>query len=872
MINAAWFVLFLCFHATVGAQFTRELNDTLRLPLQPQTSTRWELVDAFAGGLTFTRPVAIASPPGETNRLFVLERNGRIIMIPDLQRPSAEVFMDISARVVASDWQTSRRTEGLSGVAFHPDFKSNGRFFVCYNTLITNGAGVSHYNRLAEFAASADRRRGLADSEIPLITQFDEGDGHNINDLHFGPDGYLYVAIGDEGDGGTGDDFRNAQKIDKDFFSAIMRIDVDKRPGNLVPNVHAATTRRYFVPADNPFVGATSFNNLPVDPNKVRTEFYAVGLRNPWRMSFDPESGALYVGDVGQHGRDEIDRIVKGGNYGWSYREGKLPGVFGEPPGLTLIDPIWDYPPGFGPFEGFSLTCGVVVRSQSAPELYGRLIAADYVSGNIWVISTDDNSPPDRLLGQIGISGFGYDPRDQSVLVVNHDQGKIFALRQSSSGDGLIPQTLSDTGIFDDLSTLQPNRGIYSYSLNVPFWSDGALKTRWFYVPPPYRVLFSATNSWTFPSGSLWVKHFGIETTPGVPASERRLETRVLVKNDAGIYGVSYKWDAEGRTATLAPESGEAVELLITNMTGSVERRPWRIPSRSECNTCHTPEAGYILGFTTAQLNKSVVHGGTATNQLLELASAGYFENPPQTVTGLHALATPTDASTSLRYRARSYLAANCNHCHQPAAKTLASWDARIITGLSRANIVNARLLNPSANPDERVVAAGDVGQSAIIRRMESLGSDRMPPLASTKVDQQGIELLKKWISEDLAGFESYNDWSNRALNGVGGSHAADDDPDADGIVNFAEYLLRGDPLSRDPFTVELLREGDQLKVTYDHPPGLGVFVQAAESLSPGSVAAPALPLRFPAAGFQETIMVPISTNTLFLRVGLIEP
>ncbi len=293
MRKVVWFVLSLCFQATIRAQFGRDLNDTLRMPLQPQTSSRWDLVDAFAGRLTFTRPVAIAFPPGETNRLFVVERNGRIILIPDIQRPSAEVFMDISARVIASDWQTSRRTEGLSGLAFHLDFTNNGRFFLCYNTLITNRTGVSHYNRLSEFAASSDRRRGLAESEIPLITQFDEGDGHNINDLHFGPDGYLYVAIGDEGDGGTGDDFRNAQKIDKDFFSAIMRIDVDMRPGNLAPNVHAATTQRYFIPADNPFVGTASFNNLPVDPQKIRTEFYAVGLRNPWRMSFDPLTGAL---------------------------------------------------------------------------------------------------------------------------------------------------------------------------------------------------------------------------------------------------------------------------------------------------------------------------------------------------------------------------------------------------------------------------------------------------------------------------------------------------------------------------------------------------------------------------------------------------
>lgn len=780
--------------------------------------------------------------------------------------------MDISPRVIASDWQTSRRTEGLSGLAFHPDFTNNGRFFLCYNTLITNRTGVSHYNRLSEFAASSDRWRGLPESEIPLITQFDEGDGHNINDLHFGPDGYLYVAIGDEGDGGTGDDFRNAQKIDKDFFSAIMRIDVDKRPGNLVPNVHVATTRRYFIPADNPFVGAESFNNLPVDPQNIRTEFYAVGLRNPWRMSFDPLTGALYAGDVGQHGRDEIDRIVKGGNYGWSYREGKLPGVFGQPPGLTLIDPIWDYPPGFGPFEGFSLTSGVVARWQNAPDLYGRLIAADYVSGNVWAINVDEESPPIRLLGQAGIAGFGYDPRDQSVLVVNHDQGKILALRQSSTGDGLIPQTLTDTGIFADSSTLKPNRGIYPYSVNVPFWSDGALKNRWFYIPPPSRVFFSATNGWTFPSGSIWVKHFAIETKPGVRASEKRIETRVLVKNDAGVYGVSYKWDAQGRAATLVPENGEIVDLLVTNTVGSVEHRPWRIPSRSECNTCHTPQAGYILGFTTAQLNKPAIDQDTAKNQLLALASAGYFENPPASVAGLHALATLTDSSASVRFRARSYLAANCSHCHHPAAKTLASWDARILTGLSGANIINARLLNPTTNAEERVVVPGNTSQSAIIQRMESLGADRMPPLGTAKLDQEAVGLLKKWISEDLKDFETYNDWSIRSFPETGAASAPYSDPDADGMLNFTEYLLNRHPLSADKFDVQLQRDGDYLNVRFEHPGRVGVLVEMAGSLESDWSAATMAPLQFPAAAFQETFTLPLSRTNAFLRLRILEP
>ncbi len=536
-----------------------------------------------------------------------------------------------------------------------------------------------------------------------------------------------------------------------------------------------------------------------------------------------------------------------------------------------MIDPIWDYPPGFGPFEGFSLTSGVVARSQNAPDLYGRLIAADYVSGNIWAINVDEESPPTRLLGQAGIAGFGYDPRDQSVLVVNHDQGKIFALRESSTGDGLIPQTLSDTGIFADTSTLQPARGIYSYSVNVPFWSDGAIKKRWFYIPPPSRLIFSPTSTWTFPSGSIWVKHFAIETKSGVPASERRIETRVLVKNEAGVYGVSYEWDDQGRAATLVPENGESVDLLITNTAGLVEHRPWRVPSRSECNTCHTPQAGYILGFTTAQLNKPAIDQDTTTNQLLALASAGYFKNPPPSVAGLHALTTLTNSSASIRFRARSYLAANCSYCHQPAAKTLASWDARIITGLSGANIINAPLLNPTTDAEERVVVPGDTSRSAIIRRMESVGADRMPPLGSAKLDQEAVDLLKKWISEDLNDFESYNNWSVRSFAGTGAASAPDSDPDADGLLNFTEYLLNRHPLSDDKFDVQLQRDGDYFTVRFEHPGRLGVLVETAGSVE-SDWSATMVPLQFPAAAFQETLRLPLSRTNVFLRLRILEP
>ncbi len=175
-----------------------------------------------------------------------------------------------------------------------------------------------------------DPNQADASSEVILIDQYDQDDTHNGGDLHFGPDGYLYVSLGDEGC--CNDIHNNSQRIDKDFFSAILRLDVDKRPTSLPANPHPSNTNNpsgainYAIPPDNPFVGATDFNEQPVEPANVRTEFYAVGFRNPWRFSIDPVTGLIYCGDVGESSVEEIDIVRKGGNYGWAYLEGSAEG------------------------------------------------------------------------------------------------------------------------------------------------------------------------------------------------------------------------------------------------------------------------------------------------------------------------------------------------------------------------------------------------------------------------------------------------------------------------------------------------------------------------------------------------------------------
>jgi uncharacterized repeat protein (TIGR03806 family) len=822
----------------VLGQLVRQANTTLQMPSAPtSTSASYVLVDAL-NGLTFDKPVFVASPPGDNRRLFVVERPGRIVLLTNLDNPTRTIFLDITSEVY-SDWETGK-VEGLSSVAFHPTYLTDRFpfFYVTYTMKSNDFFGVANnYNRLARFQSTrANPNQADPSTELPLITQIDHGDGHNFNNAAFGPDGYLYMAAGDEGDAGKGDDFNNAQKIDKNFFSAILRIDVDKRPGNLEPNPHPANTPYYSIPADNPWVGATSFDNLPVDPSQVRTEFYAVGLRNPWRISFDPVTGTLYEGDVGQHAREEINIIVKGGNYGWSFMEGTVNGPKGPPPpGLNLIPPIHEHSPGYGPDQGFCIIGGVVYHGPRLPELEGAYIFADYVSGNIWALRWDGSTatPAQLLANHPGIAGFGYDPRDGEMLIADHDGGKILRLdhAQPTSQSGL-PPTLADTGVFSDLSHLTPNAGIVPYEVNVPFWSDGAQKQRWFSIPNPSQTMtFDPRQSWTFPSGTVWVKHFELtNTVSGVP---RRVETRLLVKNDQGVYGVTYRWSDSQDNAVLVPAEGLDDSFLVQDQ-GVVRTQVWHYPSQAECLACHTPVAGYALGFNTAQLNRNTDFGTGPINQIQALGQVGYFQSPVSPINTLPALANLDDTTVSREYRVRSFLAADCAQCHQPGGPAHGQWDARLSTPLANAGLINGPLYNNTGDPNNRVIVPGSPSQSMLLTRLSQLGTDHMPPLATTVIDTQAVNLINDWITQDLPSYQDFPTWQVANFGSTDAAVAAPDaDPDQDGASNFLEYLTGTNPNDQsDVWKISIQRTDQSVIITFPQAADRAFEVDATTNLA----------------------------------------
>ena len=866
---------------TADTGLSRITPSNVRMPIIPGVATEYTVEREAFPGIIFDNPAAIVTAPAEANRLYIVERAGRIILLRDLNRPAREVFIDISARVNSNYADIETGAEGLTSVAFHPNHAQNGFFFVVYTWRSPGGINM---NRLSRFQKNSSDR-GDAASEFVMIEQPDTGNGHNFNDVKFGPDGYLYLSVGDEGDGrGAGDEYGNSQRIDKDFFSAILRLDVDAARTNYSANSHPALKGGYKIPLDNPFRNVTQFNGSPVDPQKVRTEFWAVGLRNPWRLFFD-QDGTLYTGDVGLHDREEINLIRKGGNYGWAFREGANSGsALGDPPpGVTLAPPLLEYPHGFGAMSGNCVIGGVVYRGSKLPALYGAYVFGDYVTGNIWSLRHNGSAATEwkRIAGLYDVSAFGLDPRNGDILLCKDKMDGpggdgIYRLEgKAGAGESPVPATLADTGLFLDPRSLTPAAGFVAYSVNTPLWSDGAEKLRWFgLLDGATTIQFSRAGNWNFPPGAIWIKHFELELEKGNAASRRRIETRVLVKNNssAGLYGVTYRWGSSLDNAILVPDEG-ASETFEVRDGATTRLQTWQYPSRSECIACHTPSGGYSLGFNTAQLNREVRYPLSRTNQLAALHDAGYTDGPRDHPHTLPRLAALDDERGSREFRVRSYLAANCANCHNPAGVERARWDARISTSLPDTKIVRGDLLDFLGDSENRVVKPGDPARSVLLTRMKTLGQGHMPPLGSTVPDAEAIALIESWIRDDLRTYKTFEEWA-AAYPLSSRERAAD--PDGDGASNYLEYLLGANPSDRaDGFAISMRQERGVGMIEFPQRANRGFEVNA--SLSPFTGWSPLdLPANAPfysATNRTASIPIPIGAGrNTFYRVRVFEP
>lgn len=318
--------------------------------------------------------------------------------------------------------------------------------------------------------------------------------------------------------------------------------------------------------------------------------------------------------------------------------------------------------------------------------------------------------------------------------------------------NGVMPRLLSQTGAFADTRSFTPDAALIPYDIIVPFWSDGATKTRWVAVPDGRKIKFATTGQWVFPRGTVFVKTFMLATNESNPSSQHRLETRLLVCDaDGGVYGVTYKWRADNSDADLLDTN--LTEPIPIQTATAVRTQQWYYPSRADCLTCHTVNAGFVLGVKTRQLNRDFTYpsGGT-DNELHAWNRLGLFD-PNLAGADLKkfpALANTADATRSLADRARSYLDVNCANCHNPGG-TVAFFDARYDTPLPRQNLINGRVLINERIDGARVIAPNDIWRSILYMRMNTTEAFKMPMLARNTIDEHGVALLRQWI-ESLPG------------------------------------------------------------------------------------------------------------------------
>jgi len=740
----------------------------------PGPAGSWALADAFPN-ITFTDPVRMVKDPLSANFVYIVCRNGEVWRIPFSAAATTAQKVKVLDRT-ANTW--GYWDAGMMSIAFHPDFgvpgnPSRGYFYVSYqyspNLSMNTGVSSPSYMRLSRFTIPDGQLVANPASEFVMIQQYDRHNWHNGGQMFFGPDRFLHLAIGDEGD--SNDSFNVTQKINNRLFSGILRIDVDqnsnrshpirRQPAQITPpnGWPASFTQGYGIPNDNPWL----------DPaGGVLEEFWTIGTRSPHSMSFDHETGDVWIADVGQGTREEITIARKGGNHQWPYKEGAAPGPKAKPATIigTEVPPLFDYSRSMGG----CVIGGIVYRgSLHAGALTGKYLFGDHNTKALYALARVESGPATaEFLTSVlrnggnkqGLSGICEGPDNEVYFMElgsnGTDTGKIYRLIRNGTPVPDPPKFLSQTGAFTNLSTLTPVAGLIPYEVNSPLWSDGARKQRWIAIPnngthdtAAERVTYSDEGSWSFPIGTVVVKHFTLPVDERNPSLEKRLETRFFINGTDGVYyGVTYRWNDAGTDAELLP-GGASRDLTVTQTDGSTRNQRWDFPSRSDCRTCHTSGADNVLGVRAYQIAKDMNYPltGRTSNQLATWNALGIFGSSfgtrdPSTVP---AAVDPQNPHASLDSRVKSYLAANCSHCHQPAGVS-ANFDASFNIPLSAQGIVGGVINRPLQTSSERVVSPNDLANSIMHSRMAVVGTNQMPPLGKNLVDQKAVALLADWI------------------------------------------------------------------------------------------------------------------------------
>jgi uncharacterized repeat protein (TIGR03806 family) len=653
-------------------------------------------------------PILMLQAPSDATRWFVPERFGLVRVFDNNEGVAASsIFIDIKSRIESTCAEC-----GLLGMAFHPDFPATPRVYVTYTSTQRTDRGPDTH--LSEFTSPDGGLTLDPASERVVLTITKRSVHHHGGHVAFGPDGFLYFGAGD----GNAANRNDAQTLTT-LLGKMIRIDIRGTTGSAL----------YRIPPDNPFATNKALCNVNGSSSQNCPEIYAWGFRNPWRWSFDRQTGDLWLGDVGESTMEEVNRVVRGGNYGWRCLEGTEDTGLdcGEPVG-PLLPPVAQYPHALGQ----AVTGGYVYRGRAVPGLAGRYLFADFGTGRIWDIP-NDTQPTMTMTGGLesglNISSFGQG-NDGELYVVNIN-GDLHRITGAGGGGPGVATKLSDTGCVSNLTL--PASGLIPYAPNAAFWSDGAVKERWIGLPNGQNITVGADGDWEFPNGTVLMKNFRLDN--------RLIETRLFMRHPDGVWaGYTYEWNAQQSDATLVRGGKRA----------TVGGQTWIYPSESQCLQCHTEAAGRSLGLETRQLATDITYPQTGrnANQLVTLDAINMLTPPLADPADEIPYPDPAGTAGTLGERARAYLHTNCAQCHRPGGPTPSDMDLRystaladthtcdVVPGLGDLGIADARLIAPSA-PERSVLPA----------RMNRRGvAEAMPPVGSALADSAGVKLMRDWI------------------------------------------------------------------------------------------------------------------------------
>ncbi len=679
------------------------------------------------------------------------------------------------------DVRTAETILKIDGVAydivFHPKWKENGYVYLGLNGPSSAGPRKT---RVLRYTMQTRPPYKLDPGSEKVIIEW-PSDGHNGGAMCFGRDGMFYVTSGD----GTSDSDTHIVGQDLSKLTAkVLRIDVD----------HPEKGKAYSVPKDNPFV------NTP----GARPETWAYGLRNPWRMTVDPRTGHIWVGNNGQDLWEQAFLVRKGDNYGWSVMEGSHPFYLNRKAGPTpIVKPTVEHHHS----EARSLTGGVVYHGKKFPELQGAYLYGDYSTGKIWGVRHDGEKivwHRELTDSTLQITGFGLDSHGELLICDHrgHEEGGFYTLEATPKDlpPSTFPRKLSESGLFRSVKGHLVEPALIPYSVNAPLWSDGMYKERYLALPgADSHIDFTRSRGWNFPDRTVLVKSFAVEREEGNPASRQWIETRFLTKQEGEWVGYSYRWNEEQTEASLVDARGTDRELTIRvprsrEHPEGTRKQTWHYPSRAECMVCHSRAANFVLGLCELQMNKVHDYGGVSDNQLRtlehlgvlrvnwaeetrnamreELRKAGksektineYMEKQTATRDQREArpstllsfppekydrLVDPYERKNDLTARARAYLHSNCSSCHVEAGGGNAQINLEYAAALAKMNLIDVRPQHHTFNlTDARLIAPGHPERSVLLHRMSQRKEGHMPPLASSLVDRAAVELMRDWIKQ----------------------------------------------------------------------------------------------------------------------------